>query len=624
MTSDLPSRAEREQATTTDARRTPAWLRFGALALIPLVVSGLLVAAFAGIGDGLQRVPALIVNNDEMVEQVGEDGETQVVLAGRLLVTELTSSENETFSWSLSSTEQAEQALADGTAYVVLTIPSDFSSSVLSLGGDDPVQAQLQVVTDDSHSYLAGTVTEAVADGMAKTFGTALTEQVIEGIYTGISGVGGSLQDAADGAGALADGVGELGDGLGQLADGAGQAAVGADQYTAGVVEFRGGLKQLRDGLRELASGTAQLDTLGDGLSGYIGAVDSASASYLDHIDDIMATPGLTADELTALGTMKATLQGVAPGADSLLAGAGSLGDVGDGVGALSDGMDDLYAGSAGLRDGAAELANGLDGIAGGLDDVTEGTTALQEGAQELADGLASGAAEVPSYDDDQVADAAAVAADPVGVTVTRDNLIADGAQGTLALFLPIGLWVGALAVSLLGGLRRSALASTAGSGRLVLGDALRQLAITVPQAVILGAVIPPLVGVDLALVPAVAGIAVLLAVVFTAVHQLLRLIAGRWAVVVSVLLLTVQLASSGGIYPIEMLAEPFGVISPLLPLSHAVTAVQTTLAQGSVGSVLASLGAVLAFGLLAGAASMALVGRRRTARALGLVTRIA
>src|SRR5690606_11593439 len=196
-------------------RRWVRVLAIVAAAVVPLAFAGLAMAALSD-ENGLDRIPAAIVNQDEMVTQTGADGTETPVLAGRLLVTELTGDDSPGMNWQLSNAEEAADKLAAGEVYAVLTIPSDFSSSVVSLSSTDPVQAQLKLETDDAHSYLAGAVAQSLGDGMVRAFGSELTKQYIAGIYTQFGSVGEAFTQAADGAT--------------QLADGATQAASGAQQ----------------------------------------------------------------------------------------------------------------------------------------------------------------------------------------------------------------------------------------------------------------------------------------------------------------------------------------------------------------------------------------------------------
>jgi putative membrane protein len=266
------------------------WVRILAIvaaAVVPLAFAGLTMAALADTEDGIHRIPAAIVNEDEMVTQTADDGTETPILAGRLLVTQLTGADSPGMDWQLFNAEDAEAALADGDVYAVLTIPSDFSASVVSLSGTEPVQAQLSLKTDDAHSYVAGTVAQSLGDGMVRTFGSELTEQYISGIYAQFGTVGGAFTQAADGAA--------------QLSDGAAQAASGASQYAGGVAQYTSGVSSLSRGLGQLNSGAAQLDAISANVAQYTGGVAQLSAGISAQTAALAANPV----DPVALGTLQ-------------------------------------------------------------------------------------------------------------------------------------------------------------------------------------------------------------------------------------------------------------------------------------------------------------------------------
>jgi putative membrane protein len=189
---------------------------------------------------------------------------------------------------------------------------------------------------------------------------------------------------------------------------------------------------------------------------------------------------------------------------------------------------------------------------------------------------------------------------------------------------VPLGLWLGALAVFLvLRPVSRRALSSTAGSGRLVLSVLARAGAITAAQALLLVGLLHTTLGLSWSLLPATAGIALLMAAAFTAFHYVLTLWLGRVGLVVSLLLLAIQITATGGLYPIELLAAPFQAISPFLPLTYGVEAMQGLISGGDVAAVGLSVVVLLAFGLGSVLLSLAAIRRTRSAFRLGLVPAI-
>ncbi|HOW00290.1 MAG TPA: YhgE/Pip family protein [Rhodoglobus sp.] len=554
---------------------TTSWLRrvgIAAVVLIPLAFAGLFVGAVGQGKSAIDSIPVAIVNQDTLQKVTNADGSVTNVFAGRQLVTELTGSEG--FDWTITNAADAEAKLASGEVYAVLTVPSNFSDSILSLSSADPKKADISIRTDDTHSYLTGSVAQVVGQTMTDTFGKAITAQYIGGIYSSLGDLGTSLTAAADGATSLANGATSLSSGL--------------TQYTDGVDSLASGLSQLEDGAAQLSSGAAT----------YTGTVSQISA-------------GLTA-LAPAMSTADPALQAQF---NALVAG----------LSQTAAGGSSLTTGVAGVQSGISQSASGAWQLANGSDQLTSGASQLASGATDLATGLQSGADQLPSSNADTAAASAEVAADPVGLTVSTDNAVSQVGQIVATFFVPLGLWVGALAVFLvMRPVTRRALTSTARNGRLVASAIGKASLITGAQAVLLVALLHGALGVAWSLLPATLGFSLLIAIAFTAFHYLLTIGLGRAGLIVSLFLLAVQITSTGGIYPIELLSTPFQVVSPFLPLTYAVQGMQGILAGGNPGGVIAAAAVLAAFGI--GSTVLALFAIRRTRRAgaIGLLPAVA
>jgi putative membrane protein len=604
-------------ATVTSAPRR--WFQRGAIiaaALVPLVFVGLFIGAVSDSSEATDRIPAALVNQDTIVYQSEDDGTETPVFAGRQLVTELVADGG--FAWTITNADEADAALARGEVYAVLTIPHGFSESILSISGERPRQAVLDIRTDDAHSYLTGALSEAVGDSMANAFGTAITEQFISGIYSGLGELGSSLGEAADGAGQLSDGASGLSSGLSDLSSGVAAAQSGAGSYAAGIGRYTAGVDSLSDGLAQFNREAKGLSALSSGVSRYAGGISQLAAALAE------ANAALAVDptDPVALGTVNAlSIQLTAAASDGGLLAS----QVSSGIAKVQGGISRTASGAAQLADGSASLRSGAHAIAGGLGELSAGATQsasgageLAQGAGELASGLQEGAAQVPVGDPASQSATAQVAANPVGITVTRDNEIADAAQGVTAFIVPLGLWLGALAVFLvMRPLPRRMLDSSARTARILRSELGRASLVTVAQAVLLVALLYSVAGISWSLLPATLGFTVLMALVFTALHQLLLSALGRAGLVVSLLAVAVQVTSSGGLYPIQLLAEPYQAISPLLPLTHAVAGMQAMLAGGSSATVVGSVVVLLAFGVASVVLSLAAITRLRRAASL-------
>jgi putative membrane protein len=612
---------------TVAAARKKSRLRAAAVAaviLVPLAFAGLFVGALSQSDSALDSIPAAIVNQDELIRQTDENGDEQIIFAGRQLVTELTGSEESGFDWHITNQEQAEAQLASGEVYAILTVPDNFSEAILSISSDNPEKADISIRTDDAHSYLTTAVANVVGQGLVSTFGKEITAQFVTGVYSNFEDVGDSLSQAADGADELSGGVSELGDGLSSLAGGAASARNGAAAYADGVESYTNGVNQLSSGLNQLNSGSAVLSQVSSDVATYTATVQSLSARLTAANATLQSTPGDTA-ALAELSSVTTALTAAANQGYVLApTTTGRVTAIQGGISDSANGAQQLAAGSAQLVSGANSLTRGLSGITSGAWSAADGAGQLASGAGELATGLQTGADQVPSFSDEQTAATADVVSEPITYSVTTDNPVTDIGQVVSTLFVPLGLWLGALAVFLvLRPISRRALASTAPNGRLVFSALSKAGAITVSQAILLVLLLHVSLGVAWSLLPATLGVAVLMAAAFTAFHYVLTVAFGRAGLVISLLLVAIQITATGGLYPIELIATPFQAVSPFLPLTYGVSAMQGIIAGGAVSSILLSVVVLFAFGLGSVIVSLFAIRRTRHAVALGLVPAI-
>lgn len=620
MTSRTTHKDTSQPGTPT---RRSRWLRrvgIGAVVLVPLAFAGLFVGALSKADTSLDRIPAAIVNNDSIVYTTGADGTKSPVFAGRQLVTELTG-EKGGVDWQVTNGADAKKALAAGTVYAILTIPKDFSPSILSLSTPDATRADLAITTDDAHSYLSGAVAKSVGEAMASTFGNEITAQYISGMYSSIGQLGSSLNDAASGAGSLSSGAGNLSSGLASLAGGVASAQNGANSLAGGVRQYTAGVDSLSAGLSQLKAGSAGLSGVSQGVGTFTGSVTQLAQALAAANANLQANPN-DATALATVDALTAQLTSAASGGASLASQtSAAISGIQGGIADSSSGAAQLSAGSGALRDGVHSLSAGLSTVRQGATSASSGAGELASGANSLASGLSSGAAKVPATDENTASANAKIAADPVSVTVTRDNQVAGLGQGISAFFVPLGLWIGALAVFLvLAPVTRRALASTAGNTRIVLHTLVRASAVTAGQALLLVALLHLVVGVAWSALPATLGFSLLMAFAFTAFHYLLTIGLGRGGLVVSLFVLAVQVTATGGLYPVQLLATPFQWISPFLPLTYGVAGMQGIIAGGAAGPVMNAVAMLALFGAGSGLIALLAIRRTRRARSLGFI----
>lgn len=310
---------------------------------IPAIYTTLFLGSMWDPYGKLDNLPVAVVNLDEPVEYEGE-----TLNVGKKLVDKL--KDDGSLCFNFTDADQAERGLENGTYYMVITVPKNFSENATTLMDTVPKKMELDYKTNPGTNYIAMKMSETALEKIKTSVAQEVTKTYAETIFDKISEAGDGMKDAADGAGEIYDGTEKLADGNKTISD---------------------NLKTLSEGTLTFKDGTSELKV---GLS-----------SYLDGVNQL-------SDGSTTL----------ANGATSLLTGALKLND---GANSLSDGTKTLTSGTATLESGAKTLESGLKTYTDGVKQANDGaaalnanSSALTAGAQQLTAGneqLSSGSAQI-------------------------------------------------------------------------------------------------------------------------------------------------------------------------------------------------------------------------------------
>lgn len=310
---------------------------------IPAIYTTLFLGSMWDPYGKLDNLPVAVVNLDEPVEYEGE-----TLNVGKNLVDKL--KDDGSLCFNFTDADQAERGLENGTYYMVITVPKNFSENATTLMDAVPKKMELDYKTNPGTNYIAMKMSETALEKIKTSVAQEVTKTYAETIFDKISEAGDGMKDAADGAGEIYDGTEKLSDGNKTISD---------------------NLKTLSEGTLTFKDGTSELKV---GLS-----------SYLDGVNQL-------SDGSTTL----------ANGADTLLTGALKLNE---GANSLSDGTKTLTSGTATLESGAKTLESGLKTYTDGVKQANDGaaalnanSSALTAGAQQLTAGneqLSSGSAQL-------------------------------------------------------------------------------------------------------------------------------------------------------------------------------------------------------------------------------------
>ncbi|UQA95983.1 YhgE/Pip domain-containing protein [Streptomyces halobius] len=219
-----------------------------ALLLLPLLYGALYLWSFWDPYGRLDKIPVALVNEDE-----GADVDGTRIAAGDSIVTGLRDSK--VFDWRDVDAEDAKQGVEDGTYYLSLSIPEDFSRRIASSSGDHPETSALKVRTNDANNYIVGQISRTVFSEVRSAASTKASRTFLDKIFVSFSTLHGRTEEAADGADELTDGIGKAEDGTGELADGLGTAKNGSGRLVRGLGDLDAGAGRLSRGSADLARG---------------------------------------------------------------------------------------------------------------------------------------------------------------------------------------------------------------------------------------------------------------------------------------------------------------------------------------------------------------------------------
>ncbi len=353
------------------------------IALIPAIYAGLFLASMWDPYGNVDKLPVAIVNEDEPAEY----GDTTLTV-GDQLVDNL--KENDSLAFNFVDADVAKKGLKNGTYYMVITIPKNFSANAATVMDDQPEKMILNYETNPGTNYIASKLSETALGKIKTSIREEVTKTYAEAIFDQIGTAGDGMQEAADGAKKIKDGMDDASDGNKKITDnlkvladstltfkeGSEELTEGLKSYTDGVAQVNGGAKQLDDGVSTL---TASLPTLTNG-------VDRLNSGVKEYTDGV-ATLNSNSEALNS-GSKQ-----LAEGSEQLAAGAKQLSGL-ENIGQVYAGIVNLNNAVTGA-DKTGTLQNGTAQLAAGLEQISKSVSTLEHSASaeqlaKLSQGLGS------------------------------------------------------------------------------------------------------------------------------------------------------------------------------------------------------------------------------------------
>jgi putative membrane protein len=531
---------------------------------------------------------------------------------------------------------EARRLVRRGVLAFALIIPADFSSNAVP--GARVGAGKLEVYTSEGNSYPSAGLARRFAEDLGREVNQSLNEQRWALVLADAAGSSRELERLHGGLVQLRKGAKELVGGAQQTARGAEAVSVGASKLEQGVSQVDIGSHELENGLRtlfdkrprnsdlqRLEDGAQALaaghDELGKGLvqlqqgvqrmqKGVAGFREEANNSLfvgsqivegLDQLGE--GTTGLE----TGLKTAVVSQQKLAEGTSQLAGGVKALtngvrafnGGLGSIISQLPDdakiddlviGANSLTAAAVSLKGGTQKVAAGAQHVAGGLELLESALPASVRAIEGNAQGLANS----------------------VQPAIEVDAPVQNNGSGFAPNIIPGALWLGASLAAFLFHLRtlpRSA--SRYSALARMLGKFMTPMGIVLLQAFLIWVTVLWILRIKTVDAGALALTLGVASVTFLMMVFALTRAFGDGGRALALVLLAVQLSSSGGLLPVELSGGFFAQISPYMPITWVVKALKASLFGAFEGDFQHSL-QLLAFAGLAAGLMACYVGRWR------------
>lgn len=354
-------------------------LVFLAIIAIPTIYTTLFLGSMWDPYGKVNHLPVAIVNEDKPVTYNDETLEV-----GNEMVDSL--KDNDSLDFHFVSSKEAKDGLKNGTYYMVITIPEDFSANASTVLDEHPRKMVLDYETNPGTNYIASKLSETALNKIRTSVADTVTKTYTETVFDQIVTVGEGMTEASDGAGQLADGAIQLADGnntittnLNVLANSSLTFKDGADTLHVGLKKYTDGVAQLDDGSKKLKDGLSTLNNGASALASGVSQLSNGSASLKNGI--IQYTSGVSTAQA---------------GVDTLNKSSASLTS---GTSNLQTGVNKLVSKSDALNQGVAAISDGLGSIITKIDQMSASTpeTTTEVSAQPVDTSSASANASATS-----------------------------------------------------------------------------------------------------------------------------------------------------------------------------------------------------------------------------------
>lgn len=425
------------------------------------------------------------------------------------------------------------------------------------------VQAGLATISDKQKQISAGAA--SIADNAGKLNGaagqlTAGSAKVAEGITALSNQLQGMMASLPEEQAAV------LKQTLAELQAGSASVHNGLGSLTAGTGQLQAGANQLSSGASQIAAGQSQV------LAG-ANALTSKSGALIEGAKGLQAGNATLAQKL---GELNAGVKTAVTGSKTLASG----------LNELASGSTTLNKGTSTLASKSGELAEGSKTLADGTTELVDGTSTLSSKLGEASEKAKEVHASKDTYD---------MVGSPVEVDKESVNHVPNYGTGFSPYFISLGLFVGALLISIVFPLVEPAIRPKNGAAWFASKASVLAI-VGLIQTILTVVIVKWGLGLEVNNFGYFFLTALLTSYVFLALIQMLVSIFGDPGRFMAIVVLILQLTTSAGTFPLELIPSPLQVFNKLLPMTYTVSAFKASISTGDTSFLMQNYGVLAGF----------------------------
>lgn len=442
---------------------------------------------------------------------VNEDAGNEDIELGKEIEAEL--KDNDQLDWQFSTLEKAEEAIKSGESYGYLEIPADASDNAMTFLSESPENVNLKLKTNPGFNFIGSIMSEQVGSVLVETVQKEITETYTKTLISELGSLSDQSDEAQDAIAELKNGAVALDDGLGQLEDSSAQLTEGANNLESGASQVSEGAATLYNGEQQF---TEQITQLAPMLGNYAQPVQGAQSE-------------------------------------------------------LENGAGQLNESSTQLAGGASELNSGIVQMNGGISELKAGSSEMAEALTEVDTRFNELLADIEEQNIVFSDEGAEAIASPVNLDIESIVDTQNYAQSFAPLVIAVSLYIGAITFNVVYPMnkifenKKNVFSQWLSRGLLFLSH-------SVIITTLLYATIVWIMQIEIASHWRFYFAMLVWSLVSISIIGLLVMIFGNFGKFLGIVLLIVQLSSSGGTFPIETANNFYQTLYEFLPMAFVVS----------------------------------------------------